>query len=59
MGSQPKTLKDEDEIEDALSIMQKYNLIGMPVIDDEAKLIGVVSLNDSIYEYTRLRRAII
>lgn len=59
MGSQPKTLKDEDVIEDALSIMQKYNLIGMPVIDDEAKLIGVVSLNDSIYEYTRLRRAII
>jgi magnesium transporter len=59
MTTRPESLKDTDEIEDAISLMHKYNLVCIPVIDEDNTLVGVVSLNDSIHEYSRLRRIII
>ena len=56
MATRPENLRDTDEIEDAISLMNKYNLVCLPVIDEDNDLVGVVSLNDSIHEYKRLRR---
>ncbi|WP_160687520.1 CBS domain-containing protein [Clostridium sp. C2-6-12] len=59
MTTRPKSLKDTDEVEDAISLMHKYNLVSIPVIDEEDNLVGVVSLNDSIHEHKLLRRVAI
>lgn len=59
MTAIPESLRDTDEIEDAVSLMHKYNLICIPVIDEDNSLVGVVSLNDSIHEYARLRRVVL
>jgi Mg/Co/Ni transporter MgtE len=56
MTTRPESLRDTDEIEDAISLMHKYNLVCIPVMDEDNNLVGVVSLNDSIHEYSRLRR---
>lgn len=56
MATRPESLRDTDEVEDAISLMHKYNLVCLPVIDEDNDLVGVVSLNDSIHEYSRLRR---
>eukprot|EP00825_Cyclidium_porcatum_P011978 TRINITY_DN16212_c0_g1_i1.p2 TRINITY_DN16212_c0_g1~~TRINITY_DN16212_c0_g1_i1.p2 ORF type:complete len:419 (-),score=87.41 TRINITY_DN16212_c0_g1_i1:47-1303(-) len=58
MTTRPKSLKDTDEVEDAIGLMHKYNLISMPVIDEDDTLAGVISLNDSIHEYKLFRRAV-
>lgn len=50
------SLKDEDGIDDALEVMQKYNLTIVPVVDENGELIGMTSLNDLVFEYIRLRR---
>lgn len=59
MTTRPKSLKDTDEVEDAIGFMHKYNLISMPVIDEYDTLAGVISLNDSIHEYKLFRRVVI
>ncbi|WP_297427883.1 magnesium transporter [Clostridium sp.] len=59
MTTRPESLRDTDEVEDAISLMHKYNLICLPVIDEDNDLVGIVSLNDSIHEYTRLRRVVL
>lgn len=51
-----KSLKDNDKIDKALEVMQKYNLVAVPVINEKRQLIGIASLNDLVYEYIRLRR---
>ena len=56
MTTRPKSLKDTDEVEDAISLMHKYNLVCMPVIDEDDNLVGIASLNDSIHEHKLLRR---
>lgn len=59
MATRPESLRDTDEVEDAISLMHKYNLVCLPVIDEDNDLVGVVSLNDSIHEYSRLRRVVL
>ncbi|WP_026888686.1 magnesium transporter [Clostridium beijerinckii] len=59
MATRPQSLRDTDEIDDAISIMHKYNLVCIPVIDEDNNLVGVVSLNDSIHEYSQLRRVVL
>lgn len=56
MLTQTICLRDEDSIDDALELMQKYNLFSVPVVDEDGELIGMTSLNDLVYEYIRLRR---
>ncbi len=49
-------LRDSDKIELAMEQMQKYNLMILPVIDENDELIGIVSLMDIVYEYIRLKK---
>lgn len=51
-----ESVKDEDRIDEAMEIIQKYNLTAVPVVDDRREMVGTISLNDLVYEYTRLRR---
>ncbi|MCX7924064.1 MAG: CBS domain-containing protein [Clostridia bacterium] len=52
----PKSLEDEDNIDKAMEVMQKYHLVAVPVVNEDRELIGVISLNDLVHEYVRLRR---
>jgi CBS domain-containing protein len=49
-------VQDEDRIDKAMELMQKYNLLAIPVINKNNELIGIISLNDMISEYIRLRK---
>lgn len=49
-------LKDTDKIEEALEQMQKYNLMILPVVDEQEELVGIVSLMDIVYEYIKLKK---
>lgn len=51
-----KSVHDEERIEKVMEIMQKYNLLALPVVDQENELVGITSLNDLVHEYIRLRR---
>lgn len=51
-----KSVKDEDKIDSVMEIMQKYNLLAIPVVDENNVLVGITSLNDIMNEYIRLRR---
>ncbi|MBK9247282.1 MAG: IMP dehydrogenase [Ignavibacteria bacterium] len=42
----PIVLKSNDTVQDALNLMAKYRISGFPVVDDNGKLIGVVTNRD-------------
>ncbi|MDH5683733.1 MAG: IMP dehydrogenase, partial [candidate division WOR-3 bacterium] len=46
----PITLSEDDSIEDALSVMAKYSISGVPIVDEKGKLIGIVTKRDVIFE---------
>ena len=44
----PISVHMDDDQEDVALVIQKYNLITVPVIDDENRLIGIVSFDDVV-----------
>lgn len=58
MIGKAKSVKDEDKIDTVMEIMQKYNLLALPVVDENNELVGIASLNDLLDEYIRLRRVV-
>jgi len=46
----PITLKEENTIKDAKELMAKYGFSGVPIVDDNGKLIGIVTKRDVIFE---------
>lgn len=57
MTEHPRSVNDNDDIEKVLKIMEKYNLLVLPVINEKKELVGITSLNDLINEFIRLRRS--
>ncbi len=53
----PITILEEGTIADALMLMQEYKIGGIPVVDDEKKLIGIVTNRDLRFE-TKMSRPI-
>ncbi|MGV8146085.1 MAG: CBS domain-containing protein [Alkaliphilus sp.] len=49
------TVKKEEKIENAVKILMDNNFSGMPVVDDENKVIGVITEGDLIYRSKKLR----
>jgi sporulation protein YlmC with PRC-barrel domain len=43
-------VKDSDNIDEAISQATKYNLLSLPVVDEEEKLCGIIIMNDIIEE---------
>lgn len=56
MVSNVKSVNDETKIDRVMELMQKYNLLAIPVVDENNELLGITSLNDLLNEYIRLRR---
>lgn len=50
MIHKPITLKADRTIEDALELMAKYRISGIPIVDDRHKLIGILTNRDLRFE---------
>ncbi|BEP28381.1 IMP dehydrogenase [Helicovermis profundi] len=46
----PFYLKKEDKVEDALKIMSRYRISGVPIVDENHKLIGIITNRDIRFE---------
>jgi CBS domain-containing protein len=46
MTGAPRTILETDPIEAALSLMRRGNFRRVPVVDDEKKLVGLITLDD-------------
>lgn len=49
------TVKKEEKIENAVKILMDNNFSGMPVVDDENKVVGIITEGDLIYRSKKLR----
>ncbi len=49
-------VKDTDDTDVLFDLVDKYNLLAVPVVDREAKLVGVVTINDLVHNLKRTRR---
>ncbi len=50
MTKNPKTIKYNESLGDALNLMEKYKITVLLVLDDEYKLVGIVHLHDILRE---------
>jgi IMP dehydrogenase len=57
MINEPITIKKEKKVFDVLKLMQDYSIGGIPVVDDEQNLIGIVTNRDLRFE-TNLDRPV-
>lgn len=53
----PVTIKRSSTVKDALDLMSEYHIGGIPVVDDERRLVGIVTNRDLRFE-KNLRRTI-
>ncbi len=51
----PITIKAQATVKDALDIMAEYHIGGIPVVDDEKKLVGIVTNRDLRFETNMVR----
>jgi IMP dehydrogenase len=43
---EPVTLRPEDRVTDALALMERYRISGVPIVDEEGRLVGVLTNRD-------------
>jgi CBS domain-containing protein len=48
MDSDPPTVHPNDQAEEAARVLTEYNLLAVPVLDDNRHLIGVVTVDDAL-----------
>lgn len=48
MEDNPVTVNIKDEQEEAAKLIAKYNLLAIPVVDDEGRMEGIVTVDDAI-----------
>lgn len=53
MDTEVTSIRDTDDIDDLVKIAVKYNLLSVPVVDEREYLIGIVNINDIVYELTK------
>ena len=53
----PITLKPDDTLQDALRVMERFSISGVPIVDDTGKLVGIITNRDLQFE-TALQRPI-
>ena len=51
MDTNLNLLKHEDDIGQAVELANKYDLLSIPVVDEDEKLIGIVIIHDIVDEY--------
>jgi CBS domain-containing protein len=52
MTSNPMTVKPETPLKEAIAIIAKNKISGLPVVDEEDKLVGIISENDLMWQET-------
>lgn len=52
-------VKDTDNVNSLVEIISKYSLLAVPVVDESKKLIGVVIINDVVYELLKMKRKLL
>ena len=55
MNTKMVYVKDTDEIESIGEIISKYNLLAVPVVDKDMKLLGMVIIDDIVYNLLKAR----
>lgn len=50
---------DNDNIQQLVKMVSKYNLLAIPIVDKQMKLLGNVIINDIIYELLKNKRRIV
>ena len=53
----PVTIKRGSTVKDALAMMEEYHIGGIPVVDDDRKLVGIVTNRDLRFEKNRNRQS--
>lgn len=56
MDSRVICVKDTDEVSSITDIIAKYNLLAVPVVDENMVLIGMVIIDDVVYTLLKTRR---
>jgi magnesium transporter len=56
MKSEPLFLYDNQKVEDIAELISKYNLLAVPVINSDHKLVGMVVIDDILEDLIRERR---
>ena len=51
----PVTIRREATVQDALSLMSEYHIGGIPVVDEERHLVGIVTNRDLRFEQNLTR----
>ncbi len=46
----PITLRPDDTVRDANALMQRFRISGVPIVDDEEKLVGIITNRDLQFE---------
>ena len=52
MTSNPMMVKPETPLKEAISIIAKQKISGLPVVDEENKIVGIISENDLMWQET-------
>ena len=55
MVANPITVKPDDSVETVLKLLSEKHISGLPVIDDEEKVVGVVSEADLLFKEKPIR----
>lgn len=55
MVANPITVKPSDSVETVLKLLEENHISGLPVVDDEGKLVGVVSEADLLFKEKPIR----
>src|SRR6266542_3879120 len=52
---EPVTLRAEDTLADAETVMERYHISGVPITDERGKLVGILTNRDTRFETDPLR----
>ena len=55
MVANPVTVKTSDSVETVLKLLEEKHISGLPVVDDEGKVVGVVSEADLLFQEKPIR----
>ncbi len=50
---EPVTLRPDDRVADALALMERYRISGVPIVDDDGRLVGILTNRDLRFEPDR------
>jgi magnesium transporter len=48
MNRRVKSIRSDSDDMEAAALMAKYNLLSLPVVDDENKMLGIITVDDTL-----------